>query len=465
MPESLQALCARADALKAQQRLEEALAVHETAAAAYPDNAIAFHNLAASQGDCGRHADSAANARRAIALGLKAAETRLVLARALMNLGELDAAAEAYDLACSINPQIVDAQLERCQLIWMRTGDRAQALRALDRDLAARPGFGPLEYVRARALDYMGDLDGACAQMEALAAREPGQLVLQCAAVFLLNRAGRIDAARARAEQALRLAPGGFAALEAWTHVCLAAGDGAEADASARRLVALAPDNQNAVNLQAMVWRMTGDARFGEVYDYEALVRPQKIAPPPGWASREAYLSDLAAELRAAHPYRTHPFGQSVRHGSQRPDILSVRTPAIQAFRQALDPLVDTYIAGLGEGDDSLRRRRAARWRIHGVWSVWLTPGGFHADHVHPQGWLSSAFYVELPDAVAAGGREGWIRFGEAGIPVSPAQTAQHWVKPEPGMLVLFPSYMWHGTVPFGGDQARLTMAMDIVPA
>ena len=32
-------------------------------------------------------------------------------------------------------------------------------------------------------------------------------------------------------------------------------------------------------------------------------------------------------------------------------------------------------------------------------------------------------------------------------------------------MLVLFPSYMWHGTIPFSGDQPRLTVALDIVPA
>lgn len=465
MPESLQAMCARAEALKAQGRLEEALAVHEAAAAAYPDNAIALHNLAASQGDCGRPALAAANARKAIALGLKAGETRVVLARALMQLGELDAAGQAYDAACAVNPGMADAQLERCQLIWMRTGERGQALRALERDLAARPGFGPLEFVRARALDYMGDPEAACATMEALAAREPGQLAPQCAAVFLLARTGQVGAALARAQAALRLAPGTFMALEAWTHACLAAGDGLGALDAVQRLVTQAPDNQNAVNLQAMAWRMAGDARFEALYDYGAVVRAQMIDPPPGWSGRAAYLADLAAELKAAHPYRTHPFGQSVRHGSQRPDILAVRTPAIQAFRQALDPLVDAYIAGLGAGSDPLRRRRAARWRIHGVWSVWLTPGGFHADHVHPDGWISSAFYVALPDAVSAGGREGWIRFGEAGIPVMPAQTAQHWVKPEPGMLVLFPSYMWHGTVPFGGEQARLTMAMDIVPA
>jgi hypothetical protein len=32
-------------------------------------------------------------------------------------------------------------------------------------------------------------------------------------------------------------------------------------------------------------------------------------------------------------------------------------------------------------------------------------------------------------------------------------------------MLVLFPSCFWHGTVSFHSRQARLTVALDIVPA
>ena len=30
--------------------------------------------------------------------------------------------------------------------------------------------------------------------------------------------------------------------------------------------------------------------------------------------------------------------------------------------------------------------------------------------------------------------------------------------------LALFPSYMWHGTVPFTGAKPRLTFAFDLVP-
>jgi hypothetical protein len=39
-------------------------------------------------------------------------------------------------------------------------------------------------------------------------------------------------------------------------------------------------------------------------------------------------------------------------------------------------------------------------------------------------------------------------------------------VRPEPGLLALFPAYLWHGTVPFSGDpdDTRLTIAFDVVP-
>ena len=43
--------------------------------------------------------------------------------------------------------------------------------------------------------------------------------------------------------------------------------------------------------------------------------------------------------------------------------------------------------------------------------------GGRHVNHTHPQGWLSSAFYVDLPEAVNGGGEAGWILFGEPGCP------------------------------------------------
>jgi uncharacterized protein (TIGR02466 family) len=179
-------------------------------------------------------------------------------------------------------------------------------------------------------------------------------------------------------------------------------------------------------------------------------------------------LRDLAAELNTSHQYRTHPFGHSVRDGSQLPNLLSVQTPAIQAFQQAIAAPVQQYLehlVSLGEQPLPLVARNTGHWQIQGIWSVLLKPGGFHVDHVHPEGWLSSACYIELPEAINTDDKQGWIRFGESGAVVKPTQPAQYFVKPEAGKLVLFPSYMWHGTVPFTGKQSRLTVALDIIPA
>jgi hypothetical protein len=38
------------------------------------------------------------------------------------------------------------------------------------------------------------------------------------------------------------------------------------------------------------------------------------------------------------------------------------------------------------------------------------------------------------------------------------------YVQPQSGRLVLFPSYLWHGTTPIHGDEPRMTIAFDAVP-
>jgi uncharacterized protein (TIGR02466 family) len=99
-----------------------------------------------------------------------------------------------------------------------------------------------------------------------------------------------------------------------------------------------------------------------------------------------------------------------------------------------------------------------------GAWSVRLHRLGYHVNHFHPDGWLSSAYYVQTPpeaeDPVA---RSGWIKFGEPRNPV-PGVKAERFVQPRPGRLVLFPSYMWHGTTAIHGDAPRVTIAFDVKP-
>jgi hypothetical protein len=276
-----------------------------------------------------------------------------------------------------------------------------------------------------------------------------------------------VPAALAHAQRAAALDANSAAAQSMLAQSYLAAGQPEHAVAILEPLRKLQGDDQFLLALLATAWRLLGDPRHRQLMDYEQLVRGWRLKPPPGWGSTEAYLAELAKSLIDHHAFFTHPFEQSVRHGSQAPNLLNAPHPAIRAFPLAIQEAIDQHLAALavGGGDDPLRRRNTGRWKFHGIWSVRLRPNGFHANHVHPDGWLSSACYIDLPAAVQHNGREGWIKFGEPGVPTTPPLPPEHFVKPEPGLLVLFPSYMWHGTVPFTGSDSRLTIAFDLVPA
>ena len=61
--------------------------------------------------------------------------------------------------------------------------------------------------------------------------------------------------------------------------------------------------------------------------------------------------------------------------------------------------------------------------------------------------------------------QQGWLKFGEPPYELGLKTPICRTLQPRPGTLVLFPSYLWHGTIPFHAEQARTTIAFDVVPA
>jgi uncharacterized protein (TIGR02466 family) len=435
--------------------------------AANPRDRVAWHNLAAAFGDLGHAAQAEEAARRALALGIKAPETRLVLARALQTLRRLDEAQQAFEQAIALRPAYAEAHRDLAQLTWMRTGDAAAALRPVERALRAAPRAAELHLVRSLVLEFAGDPAAALAAAEEGLARSGSDLALLRQAARLAAASGATERALALANRAAALAPAAFSARQCLAEALIAAGRIDEAAGLTDELCRARPLDQYALALRATVWRLRGDARYRALYDYAALVVPLVLDVPPGWTSLSAFLDELAAELQNLHCFVAHPLQQSVRGGSQlHLQAAELARPPIAALFQSLNAAVHAYLARLGRGDDPLRARNTGKALFAGAWSVRLRSGGSHADHVHPHGWLSSAFYVALPAEVGSGAeRAGWLRFGKPGIPTAPPLDADHYERPRAGHLVLFPAYMWHGVEPFTSETARLSVAFDVVPA
>jgi predicted Zn-dependent protease len=211
----------------------------------------------------------------------------------------------------------------------------------------------------------------------------------------------------------------------------------------------------------AAAWRVTGDARW------EWLEGDPRLVGTYDLSGAIPSLDALAERLRSLHFAVGQPLEQSVRGGTQTDGNLFQRVePEIRALRAAVVDAVETHVGQLPPPDPRHPQLCVPRSpiRFSGSWSVRLTGGGRHANHVHPAGWFSSALYVALPEPAQRGPEPaGWLMLGEPQadlqLPLEPFRT----IEPKPGRLALFPSTMWHGTYPFDEGE-RLTVAFDVAP-
>jgi uncharacterized protein (TIGR02466 family) len=460
------ALAAHAGALKAAGRLDEALPFNEQAAERFATSPIAWHNLAATLGDLGRAKASVAACEKAFSLGLDAPETWSVYARALQAAGDLAGAERAYRQSLMRAGGSVVVANELADLIWMQRGDVAEAESILDLSFQKGGAATPLLLAKATLFEAAGEAARAEALLEAASQQLPRAIPIHLAAVQSALRQGKPDLADFYLRLAEGVDPEARGVVQHRAIHDLATGRPADAMARLKTALEAHPQDQSLWGWAVVSARATGDPLYGVLSDYDALVGAYDIETPEGWPSLDAFLGDLRKSLNSIHLFSRHPTAQSLRNGSQTMHLLSGSDdPVVQAFFKAVDAPIRAHMAKIGQGQDALRRRNTGDYRIAGAWSVRLQPNGYHRDHFHPEGWLSSAFYVETPDAaLESPDREGWIRFGQPPFATDPPLPAEHYVKPKPGRLVLFPSYMWHGTVPFTTDESRMTIAFDAVP-
>ena len=281
-----------------------------------------------------------------------------------------------------------------------------------------------------------------------------------------LAKKQRFDEAFSHLHAAIAAAPDRMTYRHDLADALLARGEFSEARGVLEDALARDPHDQIALGYQTLAWRALGDSRYDALVDHDRFVREYDLAPPPGFDDVASFNLALAAELSRLHTRFAAPIDQTLRNGTQTPGTLfKQRSRAIEGVREQIRLAVADYIANLpDDASHPLLARKDKDFVFSGSWSCQLKSTGFHTNHVHNEGWISSAYYVSLPEAITEGG-QGGLSFGESRFALSEHDRAQRIVKPAVGKLVLFPSYYWHGTAPFESlDGMRLALAFDVIP-
>lgn len=432
------------------QESASAIEAFERAVALAPGDPLIAHSLARVTLDAGL--PSTALFDRARQLAPLDAGIILGRAAALFAEGQPDAAMASLEEQLRPNPGWLQGHATLTRLRWM-VGQRESAADSFDRAVAAIPGNGPLWR------DYALTLLNAERHEAARAVIARARKALGSSRILDLLDASAASESGATAEADRLFAPllpiAEVPMLIRHLRHLLRLGRAAEAARAAEGALGTGQDQQLWPYL-ATAWRMTGDPRSTWLEGDPRLIGVYDIADDVG------PLDALADRLRALHIATHQPLDQSLRGGTQTDGMLFARVESeIRRLRAAILAAVAKHVEQLPHDPThpTLSQPREPI-RIAGSWSVRLTGEGRHIAHVHPAGWISSAFYVTLPDEVGEGRNAGWLSLGdqpELGLDLPPIRL----VEPRPGRLVLFPSTMWHGTRPFRAGE-RMTVAFDV---
>jgi len=416
-----------------------------------PDAANPAHALARTLLEAGQPSvDAYANALR---LSPGNHELLLGLTAALTAERRVDEAIAGLERSVSLMPQWVEAHAQLSKLRWMQ-GERDGFARSFDEALARVPGSLELRREQIITLSHAGHWD------ETLRVIANGRAAIGDHAMFDSNEAvvyselDQIEAADAIFDRLADLADA-TVQIRRIRHFLRSA-------RASEASLAMQPWLESADAFlfwpyASIAWRMTGDPRS------EWLEGDPRFVGVYDIADRLPPLNELAPALRQLHTVRGEPLEQSLRGGTQTDGNLFHRVdPIIVQLREAIRETVAEHVAKLPPPDERhpLLAPKRGPIRFNGAWSVRLNQGGFHANHVHPLGWISSALYITLP-ADTGKNEAGMLTLGEPQAQLRLDLPPTKLVEPRPGRLVLFPSWMWHGTRPFGSGE-RMTVAFDV---
>ena len=313
-----------------------------------------------------------------------------------------------------------------------------------------------------------GDLDAARARMNLALEHLPDH------AGFWLN-SGAVDRARgddaaavAAHERAIELDPDLAEASYSLCDLHLAANRPQDAVAVCSRRLEHAPRDSRALAFKAHALEAAGDlAAADRLLDHEHFLRSYRLKAPKGYPNLESFNKALAAHIQRHPTLERAPPGRSTRNGHRTGELLKGRLGPMAAFKRQIEKAIRQYRKDLPNDPEHPFIAAAPRRHRISSWALLLQSGGHEVAHMHPQGWLTGVYYVQLPSGMGADDetQAGWLEFGRPTADLHfPTTPRVRRVAPREGRLYLFPSYFYHGTLPFPQSRPQISISFDVRP-
>ena len=463
--------------------------------------------------ELGRPADAEACFRRACTVAPREFQPRFALAVMLERRGMPEEAEESYQLAVDLEPGAAPAWVGLGNVEHAQGRDEealASYRRATEADPNHAPGWNNLGNLERE----LGHADEAEAAYRTAVEHAPGYLSAWTNLATLLASAGRHEEEEEAWRKAAALAPRDVDVWSGLGHALERVGRPGEAiPAFERALGCVTPDHPRVISAlgrlhaalalarlraggpdgagalatcDAWLERRPGDAtglaakaiflnHLGREEESRSLADTARLAlrfridPAPDYPDLDRFNDALARHVTGHPSLAWAPPHNATREGQHSGELVTEPSGPAVVLKQRILDCIERYVASVAEVDPGhlVVRSRPPATRMR-MWGVVMHAGGHQVPHIHPAAWLSGVYYPEVPDFVSGHDPEhrGWIEFGRApeeefpDLKPMPVET----IRPEEGLLLIFPAWFYHRTIPFPADARRISVAFDLVP-
>lgn len=385
------------------------------------------------------------------------------LASALNKAGRLDDAEAALSEALKQAPNFAQAWGNLAG-IRLKRGKAAEAAADYRRGLQAAPEEPLLHLGLGNALYRLKDFSEAAEAFRQALRLRPELADGHAGLVNALAKAGKQAEALTAAEFAAALPEPPPRLLSELSGLLAGMDRNKEALAAAERALEVEPHEIRALSRLAPLLRAAGREKEADaLFSPDKVVQARQLTEIPGWDDLAAFNRELADHIRRRPDHTAEAPDAATKGGSQTAELFGDPAPVVQALKKALEAEVRDTLERLAADPPAPYFAEPPKdWRLIAN-GVVLRAAGYQDPHVHVNGYLSGVYYVEIPEEVSGGtGEDGCLYLADS--QAEAGRSLREIVRPQEGLAVLFPSYLWHGTVPYHSGRERICVAFDLVP-
>ncbi|AAZ58582.1 TPR repeat [Prochlorococcus marinus str. NATL2A] len=509
--------------LKSLGKLKEAEISTRKAIEIKPDLADSYYNLGIILKDLGKLKESETYTRKAIELNPNYAEAHSILGLILRDLGNLQEAESYTRKAIEIKPNYAEA-CSNLGLILKDSGQLQEAELSCRKAIEINPNFADAYSNLGGILSDLGKLKEAELSARKAIAIKPNYAEACSNLGIILKDLGNLQEAESYTRKAIEIKPNFAEALYSLGSLLIDLDKREEAMKSLLKAVELKPALDKAVrdlaiNLnyekkfelalkylsknesiscqslylgcllsldrekefnekyQELSKKRVCNAEIGGIIEHASIIYEKKYHSPFCNQAMKYVLfekineesfstNDLNKMISYIKNEKTMMRYQGTLHkGIQTSgNLFSLDLPFVRSIKKALEEKIELYRNKFKDSGQGFILNWPEKYELRS-WMISMKNGGFLAPHNHEYGWVTGSFYLQIPKYSNNDNHSGDIAFSYKG-PRYPNKGKNFNLmikKIEIRDICIFPSSLFHHTIPFESTEERICFVFDLI--